>query len=61
MLILEPANYGWPFRATPDKPYVDYDFTPESEQTGSSRSCWSSVAATASARWAGRRTTSTAA
>jgi cytochrome c len=28
MLIRRPANYGWPFCATPDKPYVDYDFTP---------------------------------
>jgi glucose/arabinose dehydrogenase/PKD repeat protein len=26
MLINKPANYGWPFCATPDLPYVDYDF-----------------------------------
>ncbi|MDA0165749.1 PQQ-dependent sugar dehydrogenase [Solirubrobacter ginsenosidimutans] len=26
MLIKRPANYGWPFCATPDMPYVDYDF-----------------------------------
>jgi cytochrome c len=31
MLIRGPANYGWPFCATPDKPYVDYDFTPDAE------------------------------
>ncbi|WP_372517963.1 PQQ-dependent sugar dehydrogenase [Solirubrobacter phytolaccae] len=28
MLIRRPGNYGWPFCATPDKPYIDYDFTP---------------------------------
>ena len=28
MLIRQPANYGWPFCATPDKPYVEFDFTP---------------------------------
>ena len=26
MLIRRPGNYGWPFCATPDLPYVDYDF-----------------------------------
>ncbi len=26
MLIKRPGNYGWPFCATPDLPYVDYDF-----------------------------------
>jgi cytochrome c len=26
MLIDRPANYGWPYCATPDLPYVDYDF-----------------------------------
>jgi cytochrome c len=24
MLIKRPANYGWPYCATPDMPYVDY-------------------------------------
>ena len=26
MIIRRPGNYGWPFCATPDLPYVDYDF-----------------------------------
>ncbi|HEX5617630.1 MAG TPA: PQQ-dependent sugar dehydrogenase [Solirubrobacteraceae bacterium] len=26
MIIRRPGNYGWPFCATPDMPYVDYDF-----------------------------------
>ncbi|WP_232071333.1 PQQ-dependent sugar dehydrogenase [Phytohabitans flavus] len=26
MLIDRPANYGWPYCAAPDLPYVDYDF-----------------------------------
>ena len=26
MIIKRPGNYGWPFCATPDLPYVDYDF-----------------------------------
>ncbi|WP_428965349.1 PQQ-dependent sugar dehydrogenase [Micromonospora fluostatini] len=26
MVIDEPANYGWPYCATPDLPYVDHDF-----------------------------------
>ena len=26
MLIRRPGNYGWPFCATPDMPYNDYDF-----------------------------------
>jgi cytochrome c len=26
MVIDRPANYGWPYCATPDLPYVDYDF-----------------------------------
>jgi glucose/arabinose dehydrogenase len=25
-VVDEPANYGWPYCATPDLPYVDYDF-----------------------------------
>jgi cytochrome c len=28
MLIRTAGNYGWPFCATPDMPYVDFDFTP---------------------------------
>ena len=34
MLIRRPANYGWPFCITPDKPYVDFDFTPEAAAVG---------------------------
>jgi hypothetical protein len=26
MNIHRPGNYGWPYCATPDQPYVDYDF-----------------------------------
>ncbi|GFJ94294.1 PQQ-dependent sugar dehydrogenase [Phytohabitans rumicis] len=26
LLVDRPANYGWPYCAAPDKPYVDYDF-----------------------------------
>jgi glucose/arabinose dehydrogenase len=40
MLIRRPGNYGWPFCATPDKPYVDYDFTPDSEQSGEEFNCF---------------------
>jgi cytochrome c len=29
MVIREPGNYGWPYCATPDLPYVDYDFATE--------------------------------
>jgi cytochrome c len=29
MLIRKPGNYGWPFCASPDLPYVDYDFGTE--------------------------------
>jgi len=29
MIIKRPGNYGWPFCATPDLPYVDYDFATE--------------------------------
>jgi cytochrome c len=39
MLIREPGNYGWPFCATPDKPYVDYDFTPDTPQSGDEFNC----------------------
>jgi cytochrome c len=39
MLIRRPANYGWPFCATPDKPYVDFDFTPNAEQSGEEFNC----------------------
>jgi cytochrome c len=28
MLVRRAANYGWPFCASPDLPYVDFDFTP---------------------------------
>ena len=40
MLIRRPANYGWPFCATPDKPYVDYDFTPNAPQSGEEFNCF---------------------
>jgi cytochrome c len=43
MLIRGPANYGWPFCATPDKPYVDYDFTPDAEQSGEEFNCGAPV------------------
>jgi cytochrome c len=39
MLIRSPANYGWPFCATPDKPYVDFDFTPDAPQSGDEFNC----------------------
>jgi cytochrome c len=39
MLIRRPANYGWPFCATPDMPYVDYDFTPDAPQSGEEFDC----------------------
>ena len=39
MLIRRPANFGWPFCATPDKPYVDYDFTPGAPQSGEEFNC----------------------
>ena len=40
MLVRRPANYGWPFCATPDKPYVDYDFTPSAPQSGEEFNCF---------------------
>jgi cytochrome c len=39
MVIRRPANYGWPFCATPDKPYVDFDFTPDAPQSGEEFNC----------------------
>jgi glucose/arabinose dehydrogenase len=39
MIVREPANYGWPYCATPDQPYIDYDFTPNSEQSGEAFNC----------------------
>jgi PKD repeat protein len=39
MLIRRPGNYGWPFCATPDMPYVDYDFTPDAPQSGEEFNC----------------------
>ena len=41
ILVRRPANYGWPFCATPDKPYVDYDFTPSAPQSGEEFNCFS--------------------
>ena len=40
MLVRQPGNYGWPFCATPDKPYVDYDFTPGAPQSGEEFNCF---------------------
>jgi cytochrome c len=40
MLIRRPANYGWPFCATPDKPYVDFDFTPGAPESGEEFNCF---------------------
>jgi cytochrome c len=37
MLIRRAGNYGWPFCATPDLPYVDYDF--DSETSGEEFNC----------------------
>jgi glucose/arabinose dehydrogenase len=37
MIIRRPANYGWPFCATPDMPYVDFDF--ETEVSGEPFNC----------------------
>jgi cytochrome c len=37
MVVTEPANYGWPYCATPDLPYVDYDFA--TEQSGETFDC----------------------
>jgi cytochrome c len=42
MLIRRPGNYGWPFCATPDLPYVDYDFTPDAPQSGEEFNCFAS-------------------
>ncbi|RKQ86152.1 glucose/arabinose dehydrogenase [Solirubrobacter pauli] len=39
MIVRNAVNYGWPFCATPDQPYVDYDFTPDSEQSGEPFNC----------------------
>ena len=43
MLIRRAANYGWPFCITPDKPYVDYDFTPDAEQSGEEFNCFGPI------------------
>jgi glucose/arabinose dehydrogenase len=40
MLVRRPINYGWPFCATPDKPYVDFDFTPGAPQSGEEFNCF---------------------
>ena len=34
MVIRKPANYGWPYCATPDLPYVDYDFADQAVRRG---------------------------
>ena len=40
MIVRQPANFGWPFCITPDSPYVDYDFTPDAEQSGEEFNCF---------------------
>ena len=32
MIVRRPVNFGWPFCITPDRPYVDHDFTPNAPQ-----------------------------
>ena len=39
MIVDRPANFGWPFCITPSHPYVDYDFTPDAEQSGEEFNC----------------------
>ena len=39
MIVRRPVNFGWPFCITPDQPYVDYDFTPDAEQSGEEFNC----------------------
>src|SRR3712207_5724518 len=39
MLVRRPANYGWPFCMTTTESYVDYDFTPDAEQSGERFNC----------------------
>jgi cytochrome c len=39
MIVRNAVNYGWPFCVTPDQPYIDYDFTPDSEQSGEAFNC----------------------
>ena len=43
MLVRNAVNYGWPFCATPDQPYIDYDFTPDSQQSGEAFNCLAPV------------------
>ena len=33
-IIREPGNYGWPYCATAELPYVDYDFATEDVRRG---------------------------
>ena len=40
MIVRRPVNFGWPFCITPDKPYVDYDFTPDAPQSGEEFNCY---------------------
>ncbi len=37
MVVAEPGNYGWPYCATPDQPYVAYDF--QSGASGAAFDC----------------------
>ena len=36
-VVTEPGNYGWPYCATPELPYVDYDFA--TEESGDEFDC----------------------
>jgi glucose/arabinose dehydrogenase len=42
-IVRRAGNYGWPFCATPDQPYIDFDFTPDSEQSGQPFNCHSAI------------------
>ena len=43
MIVRNAVNYGWPFCATPDQPYIDYDFTPNSTQSGEAFNCFAPI------------------
>jgi len=36
-IVREPGNYGWPYCATPEMPYVDYDFA--TDESGATFDC----------------------
>jgi cytochrome c len=43
MIVRGGENFGWPFCITPDKPYVDYDFTPDAPQSGDEFNCFGAI------------------